>query len=77
VPGAEVGQGPNRVELGEVEEMDEDGARGGQPVARLHRSADPVQAGGDGGDGYVGSRGTQAPEGMLPASPRYPKEWLM
>ena len=87
MPGAEVGQGADRVELGEVEEMDQGRARGGQPVDRLHGLADPVEAAGDRGHGDVGSRGTQAPEGMLlrcragapkeqPRSSKRKEEWF-
>jgi len=76
VPGAQVGQRADRVELRKVEEVDEDRLRGGEPVDGLHALTDPVEAGRDGGNGDVGSRGTQAPEGMLPASPMSEEEWF-
>ena len=76
VPCPQVGQRPDRVELREVEEVDQDRMRRGEAVDGLHRVTDPVQAGGDGGDGDVGSRGTQAPEGMLPQSPMNDEEWF-
>jgi hypothetical protein len=50
--------------------VDENGTRRREAVDRLHAVADPLEAGWDRGNGDVGTRGTQAPEGMLRASPR-------
>src|SRR3954467_9522450 len=56
-PGAQVGEGSDRVELGEVEEVDEARTRGRQPVDRLDRLSDPFEAGRDWRDGDVRSWG--------------------
>jgi pyrroloquinoline-quinone synthase len=56
--------------LCDVEEVDEGRARGDQPVDRVDRLAEPIQTGWDRGNGDVGSRGTQTPEGMLRRSTR-------
>jgi hypothetical protein len=59
IPGAEVGEGPDRVELGEVEEVDDQGLRRYQAVDRLDRLADPIETGGQRGDGDIWTRGPQ------------------
>jgi hypothetical protein len=74
VPGVEVGEGANRVELGDVEEVDQRRPRRDQPVDRLDRLADPVEAVNQRGYGDVGARGSQTPEGMLRRSPELVKE---
>jgi hypothetical protein len=50
--------------------MNERGARGDEPVDRLDGLAQPVDSGGNRGDRDIRARGSQTPEGMLPASPK-------
>ena len=69
VPGPQVGQRADRVELGDVEEVDQGGAGRDQPIDRLDRLTNPVEARRKRGDGDVGARGSQTPEGMLRAVP--------
>jgi hypothetical protein len=75
VPGPQVGKGADGVELREVKEVDERWTRGDDPIDGLHGLTHPGESRRDGGHGDVGSRGPQAPEGMLRASPMS-KEWF-
>ena len=52
--------------------MHQHGTGRDQPVDRLDRIANPAEAGGERGDGDVGARGSQAPEGMLPGDRESP-----
>jgi hypothetical protein len=54
--------------------VDEHRPGGDEPVDRADRLADPFGALRQGRDGDVGARGTQTPEGMLPAYPELGKE---
>jgi hypothetical protein len=70
MPSPQVGQRTHRVELGDVEEVDQGGPGRDQSIDRLDRLTNPVEARRKRGNGDVGARGSQTPEGMLRRSPK-------
>ena len=69
VPCPQVGQRPERVELGDVEEMHQRRAGRDESIDRLDRLTNPAEARRKRGKGDVGAGGSQTPGGYAPSVP--------